>query len=900
MNDLSNLISILLNANSENESIRRDSENQIMEMLNDPPNFLLQLSHVINVSNIQLPVIHLSLILISRMLEPHTLNELKQIQNCFNSNSNLSESLKNVMNTVITSDDITVRNLAANSYALLFQILQDNWIDGLDLIVKSIVQLNPLESLPFLEIFYEITELNVDIYSIFNSEVFLPFFRKILECCIAFIGEDLQNEDVNIDIRLLSAKCVINIFDIVDKNITSSIIDYQLFDEIINSLQNSFSIPDFNLFQCLLQIIEYMVTTGYYFIDNFLGPIFDYSMECFEIPCPENCEATLFLWSRIAHFEFIMKERGNEVKNITENAADAILQICKNIFDDANLPETIDLSSATFSLVLSARNTITDFFKCAPKEVFEIITTKYKIFDSETSPFTTFCALSSITVETQLAPFSDQFLILIQENWENILSLENQVTSEQNLIYDECMVATRILALISIKRLIEALPKFEKVVPLEQTIKKLEDIFTLIKNNQARQKFEHPAILTCYARIIGSICFNKDKKFTLKQMEYVDSNYECLFQYLWSLFDLIYSQYNYLLLEETTESMRILILNACLDIDDNKIFNFLAAFFEYSEEKLNRSNSLFESEEIRYSFQKSLCCFLGCLGEKMAIDNEVCKRSFEALISLINNPNGLIYEEALKSAAMFIPRVNELIDQNTVILLVTNALDSLNSESVQMIISASYLLVEMFLYIPDRILEALPDIFDSLQRVILNHPEFRECNIYLLKALSTMFEKINPQYTFDFKDEFLSLIINIEPLIGTLTLKTQYDIEFVNLFYTLLSNCYLAYVNNFLTNLPDGPCSNEIIIEGKKNLDHLLTFASYLFYIPNANKTDDLLLAYINLVEAITKKTHRKNVRFLHKPLIKDPIIEAINRFSQTDIEKLKIVKKLKREMENI
>ena len=96
MNDLSNLISILLNANSENESIRRDSENQIMEMLNDPPNFLLQLSHVINVSNIQLPVIHLSLILISRMLEPHTLNELKQIQNCFNSNSNLSESLKNV------------------------------------------------------------------------------------------------------------------------------------------------------------------------------------------------------------------------------------------------------------------------------------------------------------------------------------------------------------------------------------------------------------------------------------------------------------------------------------------------------------------------------------------------------------------------------------------------------------------------------------------------------------------------------------------------------------------------------------------------------------------------------------------------------------------------------------
>ncbi|KAK8898800.1 hypothetical protein M9Y10_001093 [Tritrichomonas musculus] len=881
--DFDHLVLVLLNANSENELIRKDSENKIRQMMQNPPQFLLLLSNIILTPNVQLPVIQISLILVSQMLQTCSSD---QNQNNLANNQILCNSLKTMIITSLNHENIVIKNLAAKLYALLFQILKEYWTDGLDLILTNIDDL-PNGAISSLKIFYEILERKD--YLLFTNPQYRFKFIQLFQCCVKFIGVDQSNDQITVgtDIRLLSSQCVIKCF----QKIPSYIINSDFFNFIIKSLRYSFPIADNNLFQYLFQIMKCMITEGYDIIKNCLSDIFDYSLNCFScLQSPFYIETLFYFWGEIAHFEYKKKDPYQE---ITAKSAESILKMADKVFKNVNLPEILDFNSPTYSLVLTTQATITNFYKCAPIEVSKIILSNFQsIVENGASPFSGLCFISSISIKTNTFPFSKQFLIFIDSLWNFLLSFENQANLTPEQAKNESFISIRITALTVIKKLI-------KTFYLYEDITKLADIFTLIKKDQLRQKDEHPAILLCYARIIGSICDEKTETFIPKQILYVDDNYQVLSQYLWSLYDLNYNHCIYpILLEETADNMNLLISKALKS--DKNVFDFLTSFFTYSEEKLSKSKSLFESEEIRYVIQKTLCSFIGNLGMIMATNNDVCKRSFESLMTLIQNPNKLIYEDALKSIASFIPNVHQMIDQGTLMFLVDNVAKSLKTCSFQIIISASVLLQQMLESVPNRIFDAVPDLFHLLSQILRDHPEFRESHYYILKTLSTLFTKIDPQYTIVLRDEYLSLIECVESVINILDLNSQYDIDYANIFYEFLCGCYLSYVNAFIQKPTEGS-PREMFAQEKKNLEHLRIFASYINRIDNSDKTEELLHAYLNLVQAITIKCSKANDMLLNKIVIRKPIDAAEERFHFIgDLDSYKFVKKLKKQMKSI
>lgn len=877
--EITNLISILVNTDSQTDSIREESNKQIMEMQNDPEEFLTQLTKVIQTQDVPLHALQLSFILSSRMLQPHSSDELKKIQESLSNNTDLAEALKLMISKNINNEDEVIRNFASKSYALLFQILIDNWIDGLDMIVSFVSndEVHPAERFPYLQVFYEITQLTDYEKEIFKEREFIIRFQRLLSQCVNFIGVDFSNEDVNTDIRLMSTKCIINFFHIANSNETYFTNDKGFFKDVIDSLQYSFPLPDINLFQHLLQIIECLIVYGYDIIDDFCETIFTYSMNCFDIPNPEFIEAALYLWSEIAKFEFLTIVKTPEsVKDIVEKSSEAILQICKNIFDTAKLSEVLNYNSDIYSLVTTAQTTITNFFKCAPKTVFQIITQKFQIFEKESSPFTTFCFLSSIAVETNLNHFSKQFLLFVHENWSNIILLEQNIISEPDLIQNVDATVTRVYALTTIKKLIDTFKPMPRLLIqqtiLEEPTKKLDDIFNLIKSCQERLANEHPAILTCYARLIGKICFLKDKKFTQKQGMYIENNYLCLAQFLYSLFDLNYTQFDPIVIEATTKSLNILISNATVNSEESQIFDFLVFLFKYAEEKINKGAD-FESSDVRYSFQRSLCSFIGTLGDIMATNNDVCQRSFETLLKLVQNPNSLIYEEALKSVALFIPKVKQLIDPDIIFPLSKNAVDSLDSESKQVIESSSFLLRQMFESIPEQMIEAIPDTFQSLKRVFFNsfNSEFRECQFYILNTLSSIVLNVNPEYTVELKEDLSSIITrSLTDILDTIDTNSQDDLKYAVSFYQFLSEYFFSYIMMLMPEKPQKHEVNDAILDEQRAYLKILRDLSFNIYkIPREYISEELLKCYLALVFAITKKTSRKNDRFLNIQIIK-------------------------------
>jgi hypothetical protein len=161
MTDESTLLECFLRAHSSHQPTASMHSFEILnqELERNPQNLLINSLSILMNPTYPLEAHRMASIAISTTLKAKNPHHLHQIRQSFD--TNLSTQVKTVISTTILSDDVSIRNQAAQTFALLFSIEGESLNPALNQICQNLADTidRPIQSIGFLSIFLEILHL---------------------------------------------------------------------------------------------------------------------------------------------------------------------------------------------------------------------------------------------------------------------------------------------------------------------------------------------------------------------------------------------------------------------------------------------------------------------------------------------------------------------------------------------------------------------------------------------------------------------------------------------------------------------------------------------------------------------------------------------------------------------
>ena len=847
-NEINQYIQVLLDANSNNANLRENAQNQIQNWRENPEENVIKLAYIVCLNGIPDLAIQLSIILISQMIRPDSQNVLGEIRNSFGQNPQMSSILKSMVHRAIMSNIHSVKTYAAIIFALLV-LIEEEWADGANYLISMLQQnnLSPNEKIGYIQAYYELLcLLDFDSNIILEKEA-ADSFIKLSQFCIEYIKMG-QGNGVTIEVLIASSKSVSKVIASVRYFVFDD--SHDLLMQILDSLPNSFVVGNIELFGLLLQIMSNIIKFFYHIIEKYMSIIFDYAVKCFSIKDMKYIEKIIYFWYEIAQFEYketiFLKNRAS--KEIIPRVCEYIFPYFINQVQIADLNELLDSTSDTKEVVDISLMAMSAFYQCNHEAILKFFLKNFQNLNDQ-SPITCIYFIYALTIE----PLTLQFFDFIYRNWKMLV---------------QYAVGDGHPALIN--SALRTIGNLFRQYPNMINMNTLDDLSSIL---QKTNNGTNTDILISCTTILYSIAQIKNS-LHVKKILIIDSLYPLFLGFLKMTFERNYNNFDYSLLMATTRCLNELIYAA----DLNRLLNPLAELFTYCEEKLRNSNQIFDSEDIRFTFQTRLISIIGFLGDKMATNNDVCQRSFNIIYSLLQNPQKLIFEEAMFAIALFIPSIGNLLSIDVTNFLIQRISESFLTKSDQTITSASILLSKLLTALPERVFNYIPDIFNSVANILINQQDLKYSRCHLLDSLSRIFLSINNEHMNIFKEQFYRIIDQMNIIISK---DIDSDPEYACEAYAQLSRCIYAYFKAFVVDISKvrtGTLMHEEFEKERIYLTFLKNYAQNLYMISPNYMNDCFLNNYIDLIDEVAHKCNREHTMLLNKGVIRQPIKIAIER----------------------
>ena len=885
--DIKEWIQHFVNVNSSDQEVFAPANAAICEKLNSDAPFLIGICCQIlmiedtteeNIIKAQ----SLSSILLCNMLNIQSEQDLKF--NRENLGPDLIKPIENALKQNIFSPNSTIRNKCAQCYSLLFATLTTNWQDGINNVVNSFSNksLLPYGFIGLISIMREIVNQITFISEIVGP--FLQHFTQTFVFCMEILKQEEEAKDYIIDIRLEACQYLHDIISVYPEILyDEGQVSIERIESLLDSLSNSLKIDSIELYSRLHQLLFILVNNYYRESPSFMETISMYIENGLNLYStkPTFSMCSIFFWKQVSQLEssIIEKVEIDEKLNrkgcqreplsplLVETVLDKIIPILVNIMKNIDEKDTaVEDVQENPEPSMHATVTIQSFYNICPKEVFELIRSSivHEIEEEKEGQvnWTRSHFLLSMIYSIIEDPVNDIIADFVTEYYDKIIDFA-QPTQVPRL---------KETALFVLGLIIKNYPKVVTEVDSDNRIKSIinliQQTLELDEQQTSSVSSDDIAIFSRYAMLIYYLSSAwKEHSFDSQISKYFDDLYDIL----GILFNIGILNSDMYLIQHSSEALNQLIFNSTPDLT-----NRLKELYRQTLGFLDRKADYDVSPEINYMIQSSFCSNISTLllklrknlNQNQDIIEELAPATLEILYKLLSVKSTDLYEEGLMAVSALVnaTRTNsysfELFTQESFNRLIQefiyNGLTSLNPG----VINASCLLIGNLYYflsssIPD-LLQAIPDIFETLCEIILEHKDMRDSHPFILKAIADIFNySVFPDgQKPELEQQLPELLTKIYDTSTELDISDENDVEYGNLFYQYLSDAFTGYAKVYYEREDLGYERDQLFM-----LDKL---AFYIWKLsPKIN--ENLYLSFMKTAKQFAEHCSRRNNVILNR-----------------------------------
>ena len=882
--------------NNDND-IRNAADQKIqMQMIQNPKHFTNICVEILkNCNDVSIRV--LSGIAINRMLELQSPEDLKIKRNVFT--QEYAQPIVSIVCQLLNSPEEPLRNTLSKTYALLFAILKENMPGGIQSVVQAIFDDNnlPNSTIGYIHILIEIMfqkNFQAELAPQFK-DYFLQVFVYLLQHIVSADFTNIpQSSDLKMKLSssvrfasvrylnelLLNYPSIILQEDETNENEINQAISKINF--ILSCLPASLRYPDENLFDHIIQLLFILVKQYYRISRGFVETVFDYVYNGLTMKNIGNMEQTAFekmqnssiyFWKELGSLEYNLQQKNviaqqiNAIKTnskypqisiygLTQIAAPKVVPQLIRFMEQIN-PQDIDVEDVEAKPEPSMYATVSlaGLYQSCPSMIFNLVQPEIER-EVNQSLWTNYHSALLLIYSIADEPTDNCICELIAKYWGFLIKSSDQLQPprlRETALFVIGLAIKNYPQLISNGNLLDISPE-ERINQILSLMSYVLDV-----NSQQSISYNDTQIFIRFANIL----------YTLTEV-WNDNRYE---QKIGIFFNQILSIITHLiniginnakpyLIQCANEAKNNLLYYT--NQDENIRENYIAIFND-TMTKLMNSFNLFASEDIRFVVQASLCSNISILSlifsrnEKLKdFLHQISHSAIQVLITLLKMPNVSVYEEGLVAIASIISCDREAISNEELNQILVFIQTSFISENANVINAGCILLGDIFQYLAQKyphLKDNIPYIFDSLNSLILNHPDMRDIHQFVLKAISDIFLYGNSdeiRANSELEDKLLTLLRAIVNQVNTLDLSSKNDTEYGNYFYENLSSVYRSYAITYYDNSNLAKEKEQLLLLDKLS-QNILKLA------PKINER--VLLSFAKAAEAFaTNCTRRNNV----------------------------------------
>ena len=331
---------ILQNAMNNDQSIRKQAEDQITALINQNfGQFLIELSKKISTENEKKEVRQISATIIKNMI-----NKLKYTEDWFKLNEEIKKAIKENVLSTLASNDVDIRKAAALALAGIckIEIPRGQWLNIFDILSNTSQNKDiniQLSSLTALEYIYE--ELEED--KIPNEIV-----AKLLNTYYSI----LSGENINPQLAINTLKSIIKFLPFI----SDFIVDPKARANFYGLIEKYVRHDDERIRRVALETFMEIIKNYYDSLQDYIEKIFDFSLPIIEKDKESNSIFCIEIWCGIGYEEdYRLNVIHNDKKpsyNFLQRYHEPLGKIClKYIVTDNYDNEEYSLSGACFNLI---------------------------------------------------------------------------------------------------------------------------------------------------------------------------------------------------------------------------------------------------------------------------------------------------------------------------------------------------------------------------------------------------------------------------------------------------------------------------------------------------------------------------------------------------------------------